>query len=127
MQPASDFFGDLDNCRRVSRRRSYRFDRARHRVFAHRASRCRDRMRAGATQSPRLRRHAVPHCGQSSGSLCGGIEIELPLIGMLNLEDYKLTTARPDELDPVPERSCLLLSFSGNSRAKFSKMLRLAC
>ena len=79
------------------------------------------------TQSPRLRRHAVPQRGQASGSSCPGIEIELPLIGMLNAEDYKLTTARPDELDQPRERSRLLLCFSGNWRAKFSKMLRLAC
>ena len=53
------------------------------------------------TQSPRLRRHVVPQRGQADGSSCSGIEVELPLIEMLNAEYYKLTTARPDELDPA--------------------------
>src|SRR5580765_4940900 len=79
------------------------------------------------TQSPRLRRHAVPQRGQASGSSCPGIEIELPLIGMLNAEDYKLTTARTDELDPAAWPQSSSLCFSGIWRAKFSKMLRLAC
>ena len=39
--------------------------------------------------------------GSRAAPSCGGIEIELPLIGMLSAEDYKLTTARPDELDPA--------------------------
>ena len=44
----------FDNCRRVSRRRSYRFDRARHRVFAHRAPRRQDRMRADSPRKARV-------------------------------------------------------------------------
>ena len=48
------FVPGLGNCPRVSRRRSYRFDRARHRVFVHRAFRHPDRMRAGSSHKTRV-------------------------------------------------------------------------
>ena len=79
----SDFFQALDNCPRFNRRRSYRFDRARHRVFVHRTSRLPDRMRAGRSHKAPI--HAVPHRGQASGSVYRGIEIGLPFIGTLRV------------------------------------------
>jgi hypothetical protein len=45
---AVGFFQDSIIPPRINRRRSYRFDRARHRVFVHLASRYLDRMRAGS-------------------------------------------------------------------------------
>jgi len=73
-QLVSDFFPDLIITVRPSASLTWIWSSSSSSVCPSCISPSRPHASRQATQSPRLRCHALPHCGQSSGSLCGVIE-----------------------------------------------------